>query len=96
MHFFEANHGTPAGADIGWCRYWDAIHGHVLSNKAIIKSSNKFTEYIEGILKINVLYLDENDLELSYHNEYRGYVPVQTCSQNTKSVLCEINGKLPW
>ena len=61
LHYFEANHGTAAGADIGWCRYWDAIHGHVLSNKAIIKSSNKFTGHVESILKINVLYLDEND-----------------------------------
>ena len=69
--YFEANHGKGAVDGIGGT-VKHAVFRHVLSNRFVIKLPKHFAEYADSILpKIQVLFLANEDLELSFHEECR-------------------------
>ena len=70
-HYFEANHGKGAVDGIGGT-VKHAVYRHVLSKKVVIRSPQHFAEYADSILpKISVIFVDNENLQLSFHEECR-------------------------
>ena len=69
-HYFEANHGKRAVDGIGSILK-HSVFRHVLSKKAVIYSPRHFAEYANCIRpNITVIFVDNDDLQLMYHDEY--------------------------
>ena len=71
-HHFEYNHGQGAVDGIGGTMK-HAVIRHVLRKQLVIRSTEHFSEYADSILpNARVIFVDNNDLQLNFHEECRG------------------------